>query len=380
LGPRRLVVALCAVGALALGVVAASADPRFWAVFPSPSPDTVSSLHGISLLNAREGWAVGLRGLSESGPFGALAERWDGASWSVVPISSVGDQSALSGVASIARDDAWAVGNSSAGGFSSALVEHWDGSSWSVVPGADVSGDQAFLTGVTAVDRNDVWAAGFLRGPAGGPVSKPVLEHWDGVQWNLVVPPAVGDTSLFFGIAAHSSDDVWAVGWSTTGGVRQPLTEHWDGTAWTVVASPYTPGAELSGVTARRDVWAVGDVQADATTFKTFAEHWDGDSWSIVFTPNPSFHSFFLGVDALSAHDVWAVGDTNLGKGGIVSPLIEHYDGHEWTVVASAPPRDDGGFLQAVDVLAPTKGFTVGATHTITPLGDATLVERLASH
>jgi hypothetical protein len=40
------------------------------------------------------------------------------------------------------------------------------------------------------------------------------------------------------------------------------------------------------------------------------------------------------GVAAVSAHGVWAVGSAPTGK-----PLIEHWDGRDWTQVPSASPR-----------------------------------------
>ena len=43
------------------------------------------------------------------------------------------------------------------------------------------------------------------------------------------------------GVAAVSSNDVWAVGFWVDGLQRRTLAEHWDGTSWTVVSTPY-PG------------------------------------------------------------------------------------------------------------------------------------------
>jgi hypothetical protein len=378
---RRVVLPLCVLGALVVGVAAALADPRSWSIVPSPSPDTVSSLHDVSFAGQKEGWAVGLRGPSEGGPFTQLSEHWDGSAWTVVPMPSVGDTSALGGVAAIGRDDAWAVGFSVTAGFSDALIDHWDGLSWSVEPAPFAGGDEATLDDVAALSSNDVWAAGYLSG--GGPEKKPILEHWDGLAWNLVVPPAVGDQSLFFGIDAAAPDDIWAVGWSVADGVKEPLTEHWDGSAWSIVPVPSPGGESLFSVTAGRDVWAVGEAEFGPTgPVKTVAEHWDGHAWTRVATPNPGSQSVLLGVAETSAHDVWAVGDTNSIPGGIAQPLIEHFDGGTWSVV---PPglRDDGGFLEAVKLFSPAKGIAVGATKRIpptSPLSDFTLVEQLSAH
>ena len=77
-----------------------------------------------------------------------------------------------------------------------------------------------------------------------------------------------------------------------SGGVAQTVTEHWNGKIWTVVARPDagTQNNHLSGVTAisATDVWAVGDFQTSTgsgTVFQTLTEHWDGTAWSIVPQP-----------------------------------------------------------------------------------------------
>jgi hypothetical protein len=364
-----------------VGVAVASADRRFWGIVPTPSPDTFNSLHDLSLLDQKDGWAVGLQGPNERGPFAQLSEHWDGRAWAVVPMPSVGDTSTLFGVAAIGRNDAWAVGSTVTAGFSSALIDHWDGLSWSVVPGAFVSGDEATLYDIAALSSRDVWAAGYL---GSGPAQKPILEHWDGLAWNLVVPPAVGDQSAFVGIDAAAADDVWAVGWSVTAGVNAPLAEHWDGSAWSIVDVPGPAGASFLDVTAGRDVWAVGQVENGPTgPVKTLAEHWDGHAWTRAATPDPADDlNVLLGVRATSAHDVWAVGYASNGPTGLAEPLIEHFDGGIWSVVP-AGLRDDFGFLRAVELLSPTKGIAVGGTTRVpplSPLSEFTLVEQLSSH
>jgi hypothetical protein len=103
-----------------------------------------------------------------------------------------------------------------------------------------------------------------------------VTEHWNGSSWTLLRTPTrhfAGfeqvDTSLR-GVAAVSSNDVWAVGYSqgyrhngqeTTR--RRTLALHWDGATWRVAPSPNAFGvrnSELRDVAALPDgrLWAVG--------------------------------------------------------------------------------------------------------------------------
>src|SRR5207244_3460984 len=101
------------------------------------------------------------------------------------------------------------------------------------------------------VSANDIWAVGYSS-----------ILHWDGTSWAVVPSPNVG---ILFGVAAVSANDVWAVGYYHRSGIAQALTlvEHWDGSRWSVVPSPNVDTTDniLFGVAAvsANDVWAVGD-------------------------------------------------------------------------------------------------------------------------
>ena len=91
----------------------------------------------------------------------------------------VGAASGFSDVATIAKNDVWAVG-STATSFSApskALIEHFDGTSWRIAAIPAASGTS--LTSVTAVSATDVWAVG----------SGHTL-HWDGHTWSATADPA----------------------------------------------------------------------------------------------------------------------------------------------------------------------------------------------
>src|SRR5947209_10737247 len=109
--------------------------------------------------------------------------------------------------------------------------------------------------------------------------------------------------------------------------------------AWSVVASP-SPGPsvnDLNGVASisSNDVWAVGDFINASGASQTLIEHWNGTQWSIVASPNPSaFHNVLRGVTAISTNDVWAVGWFNNAQ-DIPRTLIEHWNGSSWIVVTS---------------------------------------------
>ena len=118
--------------------------------------------------------------------------------------------------------------------------------------------------------------------------------------------------------------------------------------AWTLVSSPNqgTLGNQLFGVAAvsASNIWAVGDYNDGP--FKhdslTLIQHWNGSSWSIVSSPNPVTGAYnfdrLQAVAAVSASNVWAVGYYGSNNSGNTKTLIEHWNGASWNVVASPNP------------------------------------------
>ena len=168
---------------------------------------------------------------------------------------------------------------------------------WTVVPSPNPTQQSALLQDVVAVSANDAWAVGNYSNSDG--VFLTLAEHWDGSSWSIVSTPNVGSVyDQLYGVSALGSDDVWAVG-STEGpsGRIHTLAEHWDGVSWTVVPTPPTPNqaTSLAGVNviSPANVWAVGKTTTRGSSHRlriryttgTLIEHWDGHAWSIV--PNP---------------------------------------------------------------------------------------------
>ncbi len=251
----------------------------------------------------------------------------------------------FSAVAAVSTHDIWAVGgvgDQDAGDTKGQpLVEHWDGVRWNVVPSPNPGGGA--LTGVAAVSSRDVWAVGNSRG-------QPLIEHWDGVRWTIAPSPRSPGAPLplggvgyrLNGVAALSTRDVWAAG--TWSGGQGALIEHWDGAHWRVVANPQTEENDVAAVAAvsGRDVWVAGsDVGGIA---ETMTQHWDGARWRLVDGPanGPIHEGYLTAITALSARDVWAVGgydDSNLDRGG-TGPLAQHWNGARWQAV-TVPNVDD---------------------------------------
>src|SRR5207248_7564803 len=123
--------------------------------------------------------------------------------------------------------------------------------------------DRNYLQGVAAVSSKNVWAVGFYMSSNGG-WRQPLIEHWNGTAWSIVPIPNPSSDSRLYGVAAVSSNDIWAVGyyWDDDHISIHTLVEHWDGTAWSIVPSPNPVSgdySQLHGVAASgTDVWAVG--------------------------------------------------------------------------------------------------------------------------
>jgi hypothetical protein len=119
------------------------------------------------------------------------------------------------------------------------------------------------------------------------------------------------------------------------------LIEHWNGTKWSQVPSPNPTGPigeiDLFGVaaTSASNAWAVG-TYANSTTDKTLIEHWNGHAWTLVSSPNPSPRNSLLAVAATSAGNVWAVGTRTSGT--TEQTLIVRWNGTAWKPVPSPSP------------------------------------------
>ena len=291
-------------------------DGRVWKLTDSPGPNSVGStsytLVDVSALSVGDIWAVGRT--SQGNGAATLVEHWNGLKWRVVPSPNTGYPSnALLGVETLASDDVWAAGYSRGASAGEPLAIHWDGATWSVVP-TPARPDRyvsEVLWGVSAVSPSDVWAVGHsLRGWEGPRL--PLALHWDGVRWTRVPVPNPWEAGAELnGVAAISSDDVWAVGARpTTPGLYESIIQHWDGVAWNVVPTPH-PGSDdaLSGIVAvsASNVFAVGYFYPNDRP-SALVMHWSGSEWRVMRTPNVSA-PFLHDIDAVAPAELWAVGD-----------------------------------------------------------------------
>ena len=89
------------------------------------------------------------------------------------------------------------------------------------------------------------------------------------------------------------------------------------------------------------DVWAVGQWRSFSGTDydHPLIEHWDGSNWTALRSPHPSKPiSILSGVGAYAADDVWALGYEE-DVGSSYRTLIEHWDGTAWAIAQDATLR-----------------------------------------
>lgn len=173
--------------------------------------------------------------------------------------------------------------------------------------------------------------------------------------WSLMSSPVLGGgADTLSGVSATSSNDVWAVGSYTAITISRALAQHWNGTTWDHVSSPNA--SDLDNVffdvvsLAPDDVWAVGGYRPGKLFHLVpLIEHWDGTQWSVVPTPAGISTGALYSISAISPGDIWAVGqatpflDLKDGTGdtpnGNWVAIAMHWNGTAWQVV---PPQQTG--------------------------------------
>jgi hypothetical protein len=235
---------------------------------------------------------------------------------------------------------------------------------WNAVTSPPV-GSEGNLTDVAALSASDAWAVGNYETPDS--LQRTLIEHWNGTSWTQVPSPNPSPRfNILSAVAAISANDAWAVGY----GDKQ-LIEHWDGKTWTITANPTISqgNSTLSGVAAisASDVWAVGSTTTQTSAggpahTEPLVEHWDGASWKVVASaplpaadPNSYAFSQLTAVTAVSSKDIWVVG-VSFSK-----PLIEHWNGTAWKIIPDANPDNFQGIPTGISAASANDVWAVGS-------------------
>ena len=325
-----------------------------------------NSLSSVAAVADNDVWAVGWAFNAQLNVYRTVTEHWNGTRWSLVRSpNATNGYNLLNGVAVVATNDVWTVGQAANGSTYSTLVEHWNGAAWSIFPSPNVAGNSNVLEAISVVSANDIWAVGYSSDSNFN--NRPLTIHWNGATWSIVPSPSVNDDFLF-GVDAIASNDVWAVGRSQQ--EARTLTLHWNGSAWSVVPSPNDSSEDnvLFGVAAvaSNDVWAVGQ----ACCQKTLAIHWDGAAWSVVPTPifdSNATNQVLIGIVALSSNNIWTTGQYIVPvQGSAQFTLTENWDGSNWNFVPSPNLQNSNNRLHGITATPNGTLWAVGTTGVFT--------------
>src|SRR5438067_4388583 len=137
------------------------------------------------------------------------------ADWEIVASANAGRQAnSLSSVAAVADNEVWAVGWAFSAQLNAyrTVTEHWNGTRWSLVRSPNATNGYNFLNGVAVVAANDVWTVGQA---ANGSIYSTLVEHWNGVAWSIIPSPNVaGNSNILEATSVVSANDIWAVVYS----------------------------------------------------------------------------------------------------------------------------------------------------------------------
>jgi hypothetical protein len=225
-------------------------------------------------------------------------------------------------------------------------------------------GPANILFSLSADAKNDVWAAGDF-----------ISMRFNGQAWTafpLVVFQGKGESEgTMNAVAAVSPNDVWAVG-DTLENITPPgngdfvgVIEHFEGNQWSLFQT--VPGIELLAVKAvsANNIFAVGDINGGDQVPSPWIEHFDGTRWSPVSLPAlPNGQTGVMrGIAVISANDIWAVGDS----GGVVptNTVAMHFDGRQWNLVSVPVPLNgkvhDVSFGRGITAIATNDIWAVGS-------------------
>jgi hypothetical protein len=296
---------------------------------PTPANSTNASLTGVSCTSRDACTAVGSSDAEGPAVGDILLERWNGRDWSLqaaappVGVSpTIGGFLGLGSISCVSDTYCVAVGTD-ATDIQRALAESWDGSSWSVQPSASQflggelgtvscssrvacmsAGDNNFngspvvaqwngrvwhglavhfeVVGLSCVSRTVCAYIGQPLSTTGGPEGcGATLGFWTHGRWseNLAIPCNRTSTGPVNKVSCTSASACTAAVGSVVYG--------WNGQRWTVERNALHSGEFFSGLSciSRKACVGVGLRRTGNTTY-AFVKRWNGSRWSTVYASN----------------------------------------------------------------------------------------------
>jgi len=260
-----------------------------WKIQATPTPSDAQAggprlLQSVKCVSSSFCMAVGSYFTSTFTKEAMFAERWNGTTWNILPISSPASGN-LDAVACTTATNCIAVGNAYNSGSGAPLAEHWNGIGWAPmsVP-TPVGAESPELTGVSCTAVSACTAVGeyTVGSYPNGPYDEGLAERWNGKTWAIQTFAVPANTQInIYSVKCISATACTAVGSQHDASFSSLLTlaEHWNGSSWQVQATPASSPSELYAVscTALNACTAIGS--------GPMAENWNGTSWQIQSMP-----------------------------------------------------------------------------------------------
>ncbi len=286
----------------------------------------------------------------------AMAEQWNGASWTVQSIGTPADlnDSSLSSVScpSVNFCIAAGSGRKDLGPFR-AFIRTWNGTTWSsqsvVVPRGT---ERDTLNGVSCASATSCLAVGqYTKGTDDYGLS----EKWNGTRWtpHPVPSPAGYPGTELNSLSCASITSCVAVGTANVTAVvgngpeYEGLVEQWNGATWAIRTSRGVRGVignYLNGVSGAYNgsCFAVGYSEARSGRYTVLIERRIGSSWVPLKSPTTSASRYIelLSVSCGSITSCTGVGYINNGSSATTA-LIEQWNGEIWSVTQATNPSGD---------------------------------------
>jgi len=302
---------------MSVAPVMAAPTTTGWTLVPTQNrPVPENQLTADSCTSPTACTAVGFSGPIVTTGHRTLAERWDGHAWKIQKTANPkgATENRLLGVSCWSAHGCMAVGTSAgATNVPRALAERWNGTTWSLLAAKSPrGGSTTVLEGVSCLAVNMCLAVGAHSGATS---TVPIAERWNGKGWTAISPALPPHTTFteFRGVSCASAKACTAVGDTSAGGsVARPLAERWNGKAWKIQPMPGS-SAQLNGVSCPSTTacTAVGIVNP-TTKPAVLAEHWNGKAWKTqaAIKPAGSTTSFLYSVSCVAATFCTAVGQS----------------------------------------------------------------------
>jgi hypothetical protein len=318
---------------------------------PNPPNTHEAYFNGIACSGTTACTGVGV-GENTSQVHAALAERWNGTEWASqsVPAPSESTGTYLRGVSCPSSASCTAVGTAKGPeGTWPAIAMQWNGTSWALQTLAPSGHGISELTGVSCVATSECVAVGDYTNESD--VGQTFAERWNGSSWSLMSTPDYTNNTNneLKSVSCTSATSCTATGEyaEREGAGGRPIVEHWNGSTWTLQSVPTPPGSEENALVSvscasNTECIAVGNASSGGHTFYyPVADRWNGSEWTLLTLPRPTGaeeQAFLASVSCPAVNSCIAAGHYSIDGNLYHQPLVERWNGTEWTVAGAASP------------------------------------------